>query len=68
MANKLSDPMLSVLRNLAAGCDPGTGLAGRSAYGGLTWTVVALYKRGLIDAHREITDAGREAVKEHDHG
>lgn len=57
-----SPAMLAAMRNLAAGKRPNAGLSGRSAHGGLSGTMVALRRRGWINAEERLTDAGRAAL------
>lgn len=68
MSKKLSDAMLAALRNLAAGREASHGLTGRSAYGGLCRTILALKNWGLIDASHNVTLAGRDALRTGRHG
>ncbi|WP_157203494.1 hypothetical protein [Methylomicrobium agile] len=58
----LTPPQRRVLDNLARGKPAESGIRGRSAHGGLTWTISALYRKGLID-DEGITDKGRQAIK-----
>ena len=53
-----------MLRALARGLPAGHGLHGKSAYGGLTRTMAALARQGLVKGG-EITDAGRALVLLH---
>lgn len=60
---KLTPSMRKVLENLSAGRRADDGFAGgRSTAGGLSGTMVGLGRRGFIDQHRAITDAGRAAL------
>lgn len=60
---KLTPSMRKVLENLNAGRRANDGFpGGRSVAGGLSGTMVALCRRGLIDLHYHITDAGRAAL------
>lgn len=60
---KLSDAMRAVLRNLSVGKPADFGQSGMSAAGGLTGTMRALRKRGLVDNNGTITQAGRDAAR-----
>lgn len=59
----LSPAQIRVLRNLAQDRAASDGISGRSAYGGLSGTIVSLSIRGLIGREGKITDAGRAALK-----
>lgn len=52
-----------VLRHLAAGRPADTGLSGRSQYGGLEKTLLALRRAGLVTVDERITEAGRAVVE-----
>lgn len=59
----ITDAQAAVLRNLLAGRLASHGLRGRSARGGIVWTMVALKKRGLTHGNPdEITQAGVDAL------
>ncbi len=66
---KLSPPQLKALTNLAAGLHSSHGLRGQAQHGGHSSVCASLVRRGLIryadGGHREITDAGIAAIKEH---
>lgn len=62
---RLTPAGYQVLLNLAAGREASFGLYGKSAYGGLTQTLVALYRRGLITPRSyTLTDLGKAVVAE----
>jgi hypothetical protein len=52
------------LKALTEGRDPGEHLHGASAHGGANGTVYSLIRRGYIDNKGNITDAGREVLKQ----
>lgn len=55
--------MRKMLANLAAGRRLGYGFApGRSTSGGLSGTLLGLRRRGLLDAHNQLTEEGRKAA------
>lgn len=62
--NKLSEPMKRVIRNLAAGRKIDHGISGQSAYGGLTGTICALHRRGVLGPDGELTDHGRKLAEQ----
>jgi len=53
-----------VLVNLANGLSAGDHLRTQSEHGGMTATIRAMAKRGWITYDHELTDAGREVIKE----
>ena len=59
---KLSPNMRRCLDNLVAGKAIGAHCRGQAEHGGLTGTVAALHRRGLIDGEGKITDEGRQAL------
>ncbi|GEN01777.1 hypothetical protein [Methylobacterium radiotolerans] len=63
---KLTPRARQVLSHIAAGLPSDHGCSGRSAYGGLTTTLMSLVRAGYIDNLHEqrITDAGRAAIQE----
>lgn len=63
MTDRLSPAMLAALKNAAAGRALSHGLRGRASHGGLTWTLTALQRRGLIDGN-QLTDAGKAVIAE----
>lgn len=63
-SRRLSESMLAVLRQAAKGAPLTAHLRGRSAFGGFEGTVLALYRRGLLDhATGTLTEAGQQAVE-----
>lgn len=50
------------LLNIAAGRRAGFGLYGMSANGGLCGTMLALRRRGLLDAENNLTEEGQQMV------
>ena len=63
MSRVLTGPQKAALKNLASGRESNWGLSGRSAFGGHTRTMLALYQAGFVDKNYEITQAGREALQ-----
>lgn len=61
---KLTEAQRRALSNLAKGRRIDDGISGRSAYGGLSQTVVSLHKRQFIDRNGDITPSGRLALAE----
>jgi len=60
---KLTPSMRKVLENLNAGQRSNHGFpGGKSVSGGLSGTMTGLCRRGFIDLHYNITDAGRAAL------
>lgn len=59
---RLSPAQIKALDNLASGRPIGQGIAGRSAHGGLAWTIEALRTKGMIDPDGNITDIGKQAI------
>jgi hypothetical protein len=55
---KLRPAQLRAMRAARDHGDPGHGLSGRSAFGGLTWTCASLRRLGLFGANNTLTDAG----------
>lgn len=50
------------LLNIAAGRPASHGLYGCSAYGGFRGTIASLYRRGLVTAEHNLTEAGQQMV------
>ena len=61
---KVSGPMLKVLRNVAAGLRVGDHLRTQSEHGGMAHVIRALVVRGLLTWDHELTDEGRQLLKE----
>lgn len=61
MGKQISERMLSVLKLAEAGEPLDTGVFGRSGFGGLSGTVSALRRRGMLDGD-EITDLGKAVL------
>jgi len=61
-APKLTVAQRKVLLNIAVGRDPGDGLQGRSAWGGLHRTLWSLRRHGFV-RDGKVTDAGRAALR-----
>lgn len=64
---KLSDAMISMLRNVERGLDPNSGHNSQSHQGGRMQTWAFLRKHGLLSLPKDsdkpqITDAGRKAL------
>jgi hypothetical protein len=61
----LSDAMLKILRNRAAGRKWYVGIEGRSSQGGAQASLYALKRRGLIDSvgAAKVTDEGRRVLE-----
>jgi hypothetical protein len=62
---RVTETMLAVLRQAAKG-EPLTGhLRGRSAFGGFQGTLLALYRRGLLDPKEgTLTEQGQAVIQE----
>lgn len=60
---KLSPQMLRVLTNIAAGKGAAFHCRTQSDYGGLTGTIQALIRRGLLTYEHKLTKEGRKAIK-----
>lgn len=61
MARKLSESMVNMLRNIAAGRSPRHGLVGNSEHAAAYNTDMALHRRGLVK-DGALTDAGRAVL------
>ena len=59
----MSDNQKRVLGLLLAGKPPHWGLTTMSEHGGLTNTLAALWRRGLIDEGDKLTDEGRRVAE-----
>lgn len=63
---RLTDAGARVLHNIAEGRPSYYGITGRSAFGGLGGTMLALKRHGWLARDEEVTDAGREALAAYD--
>lgn len=59
---ELTGAMEKALLNALRGRQLSDGLKGRSAHGGLSKTVLALRRRGLLDRQNRITERGTAAL------
>ncbi len=62
-SKKHSPQMARVLHNLANGLEANHHCRSASDYGGLSGTMLALRRQGLVDNAGQLTEAGRDAVK-----
>ncbi len=61
---RMTHNMIRVLRFLANRNVSGLFVSGRSAYGGLTRTILALQRRKLIDKQEAVTAEGHKLLQE----
>lgn len=61
---RISEPMKRVIRNLAEGKRADAHVFGMSAHGGLTQTMAALHKRGLLTKRGKLSAAGYRVAQD----
>ncbi len=61
---KPTESQMKVINNLHQGLDAHTGLYGKSAFGGLQGTLMAMHKRGFLDSRGDLTTKALQHVTE----